>query len=70
MRMKKPLPIGVDNFEKILEDGYCYVDKTMLIKELLDLKGEVNLFLRPRRFGCPEDDGYIKWSAVPYHQLL
>lgn len=49
--MKKPLPIGVDNFEKIVRDGYCYIDKTMFIKELLDLKGEVNLFLRPRRFG-------------------
>lgn len=49
--MKKPLPIGVDNFEKIIKDGYCYIDKTMFIKELLDLKGEVNLFIRPRRFG-------------------
>ena len=49
--MKKPLPIGVDNFEKIVKEGYCYIDKTMFIKELLDLKGEVNLFLRPRRFG-------------------
>ncbi len=49
--MKKPLPIGIDNFEKIRKDGYYYVDKTMLIKELLELKGEVNLFTRPRRFG-------------------
>lgn len=49
--MKKPLPIGIDNFQKIITDGYCYIDKTMLIKELLDMKGEVNLFLRPRRFG-------------------
>ena len=49
--MKKALPIGVDNFEKIRNEGYCYIDKSMLIKELLDLKGEVNLFTRPRRFG-------------------
>ena len=49
--MKKPLPIGVDNFEKLIKDGYCYIDKTMFIKELLDLKGEVNLYIRPRRFG-------------------
>ena len=49
--MKKALPIGVDNFKKIIESGYYYVDKTMMIKELLDLKGEVNLFTRPRRFG-------------------
>lgn len=49
--MKKALPVGVDNFEKIISGGYYYVDKTMFIKELLDLKGEVNLFTRPRRFG-------------------
>lgn len=49
--MKRPLPIGVDNFEKIRKDGYFYIDKSILIKELLDLKGEVNLFTRPRRFG-------------------
>lgn len=49
--MKKPLPIGVDNFERVIKDGYCYIDKTMFIKELMDLKGEVNLFTRPRRFG-------------------
>ena len=49
--MKKALPVGVDNFEKLILEGYCYVDKTLFIKELLDLKGEVNLFTRPRRFG-------------------
>lgn len=49
--MKKPLPVGVDDFEKIVKEGYYYIDKTILIKELLDLKGEVNLFTRPRRFG-------------------
>ena len=46
--MKKALPIGVDNFERVITDGYYYIDKTMLIKELLDLKGEVNLFTRPQ----------------------
>lgn len=48
---KKPLPIGIDDFKKIVEGGYYYVDKTFLIKELLDMGGEVNLFTRPRRFG-------------------
>lgn len=47
----KPLPVGVDNFAKLIQGGYYYVDKTWLIKELLDMKGEVNLFTRPRRFG-------------------
>lgn len=49
--MKKPLPIGVENFKDMVTSGYYYVDKTMFIKELLDLKGKVNLFTRPRRFG-------------------
>jgi len=47
----KPFPIGVDNFEKMINQGYYYVDKTLLIKELIDKKSEVNVFTRPRRFG-------------------
>lgn len=47
----KPLPVGVDNFEKLITKGYYLVDKTLLIKELLDRKSEVSLFTRPRRFG-------------------
>ena len=47
----KPLPIGIHNFEKLVTRGYYYIDKTMLIKELLDQKGDVNLITRPRRFG-------------------
>lgn len=49
--MVRPLPVGVDDFGKIISKGYYYVDKTLFIKELLDKKGEVNLFTRPRRFG-------------------
>lgn len=48
---KKPLPIGVDDFEKLITRGYYFVDKTLMIRELLDRRGEVNLFTRPRRFG-------------------
>lgn len=47
----KPLPIGVDNFKKLIEQGYYFVDKTAFIKDLIDMKGAVNLFTRPRRFG-------------------
>lgn len=47
----KPLPVGVDDFEKLITRGYYFVDKTLLIKDLLDKKGDVNLFTRPRRFG-------------------
>jgi len=47
----KPLPIGVEDFKKLLTKGYYYVDKTLFIKDLLDKKGDVNLYTRPRRFG-------------------
>ncbi len=46
-----PLPIGTDDFKKLISEGYYYIDKTLFIKELLDKKGEANLFTRPRRFG-------------------
>lgn len=49
--MKKALPIGVDDFREIMTEDYYYVDKTMLIKDILDMKGKVDLFTRPRRFG-------------------
>ena len=51
MKEYKPLPIGIDNFEKLITRDYYYIDKTLLIKDLLDNKADVNLFTRPRRFG-------------------
>lgn len=48
---QKKLPIGIENFEKLRTEDFYYVDKTNLIKELLDHWAEVNLFTRPRRFG-------------------
>ncbi len=49
--MRKPLPVGVENFVDLVKSDYYYVDKTLFIKELLDMQGKVNLFTRPRRFG-------------------
>ena len=51
VREKKRLPVGVENFEQIINDNYYYVDKTGLISELLRNGGMVNLFTRPRCFG-------------------
>ena len=48
-RMK--LPIGIENFAEIRSAGFYYVDKTGLIRDLLNAWGKVNLFTRPRRFG-------------------
>ena len=45
------LPVGIENFEEIRSNGYYYIDKTKLIEQLLDNRGKVNLFTRPRRFG-------------------
>ena len=47
----KPLPIGVEDFKVIIDKGSYYVDKTDMIRELLDSGATVNLFTRPRRFG-------------------
>lgn len=51
MRLKKKLPVGIDNFEEIRTENFYYVDKTGFIGELLNHWGKVNLFTRPRRFG-------------------
>ena len=57
----KKLPIGIENFEKIRTEGFYYVDKTGLIKELLQNWGEVNLFTRPRRFGKSLNMSMLKY---------
>ncbi len=51
MERGKKLPVGIENFEKIRTEDFYYVDKTSMIRELLNNWGEVNLFTRPRRFG-------------------
>ena len=50
MQNKLPLPIGASNY-KLVSTQYYYVDKTLLIKELLDERAVITLFTRPRRFG-------------------
>ena len=50
MQNKLPLPIGASNY-KLVSTEYYYVDKTLLIKELLDERAVITLFTRPRRFG-------------------
>ena len=45
------LPIGIESFAEIRKEGFYYIDKTGLIRDLLNNWGKVNLFTRPRRFG-------------------
>ena len=48
---KKAISIGIEDYKKIMDKSYYYVDKTLLIKDLLDKGAQVSLFTRPRRFG-------------------
>lgn len=48
---KKKLPVGIEDFGEIRRESFYYVDKTGLIRDLLNNWGKVNLFTRPRRFG-------------------
>jgi len=50
-RDKKPLPTGNSLFDRVIEGGYYYVDKTLFIKDLIDIDATVTLYTRPRRFG-------------------
>lgn len=47
----RPLPIGISDFADMIKGEYYYIDKTLMIKDLLDNKSNVTLFTRPRRFG-------------------
>ena len=62
---KKKLPIGIEDFEKLRKEDFYYIDKTGLIKELLNNWGEVNLFTRPRRFGKSLNMSMLKCFFEP-----
>lgn len=51
--MIKKIPIGIDDFSKLVEKNrdFLFVDKTLLIKDLIDKGSEVSLIIRPRRWG-------------------
>ena len=51
MSKLKKVPIGVDNFKRVIDENMCYVDKTDLIEDIIEKGALVNLFPRPRRFG-------------------
>lgn len=51
MEKKRRLPMEIEDFERIQRDGFYYVDKTRMIRDLLENMALVNLFTRPKRFG-------------------
>ena len=58
---KKATPVGVENFERIIKDGYYYVDKSLLIEKILENRTPVTLFTRPRRFGKTLNMSMLKY---------
>jgi len=61
MTMQTKLPTGIENFMEMRTGGFYYVDKTGLIKTLLENPGKVNLFTRPRRFGKTLNMSMLKY---------
>lgn len=61
MTMQPKLPMRIENFKRIRTEGYYYVDKTGLIRDLLQNMAYVNLFTRPRRFGKKLNMSMLKY---------
>ena len=59
--MQTKLPTGIENFMEMRTEGFYYVDKTGLIKTLMENPGKVNLFTRPRRFGKTLNMSMLKY---------
>lgn len=59
--MKTKMPIGIENFQKIITENYYFVDKTDFIRQLIDDHHEVTLFTRPRRFGKTLTLSMVDW---------
>lgn len=55
------LPMGIENFARIRRDGFYYIDKTGLIRDILRNRAYVNLFTRPRRFGKTLNMSMLKY---------
>ena len=57
----KKIPIGIDDFKKIRENNYYYIDKTNFIEEIGKNVGKTLLFTRPRRFGKTLNISMLKY---------
>ena len=49
--LKRPMPVGIEDFKDLVTGNYYFIDKTRFIQELIDTQGKVTLITRPRRFG-------------------
>lgn len=57
----KKMPIGISNFKEIIEKDYYYIDKTLLIKDILNDGSKAILITRPRRFGKTINMSMLKY---------
>ena len=58
---KKAVPVGIEDFKELIQEGYYYIDKTLLIDEMLMNRSKVTLFTRPRRFGKTLNMSMLKY---------
>ena len=57
---RKQIPVGTSDFKKMVQ-YYYFIDKSLLIKDILDMQSEVYLFPRPRRFGKTSNMSMLKY---------
>ena len=63
-----PLPGGIDSFARVIQGSYCWVDKSLLIQDVLNCDKQVMLITRPRRFGKTINLSLLRYffdSALP-----
>ena len=66
---RKPLPIGIEDFKKLIQEDYYYIDKTLLIKELLDKKHSV-LYLSANELFEEALGGFLMQQKKELEDLL
>lgn len=60
----KQLPIGVSDFKELIEGNYHFIDKTKLLKEIVQDGAKVKLFTRPRRFGKTLNMSMLRYFLI------
>ena len=69
----KEMPIGIEDFKKLRDRDCYFVDKTMMLKELIDDESDVKLFTRPRRFGKTLNMSMIQYffeeTSIPHEHV-
>ena len=57
---RKKISIGMEDFKEIIDKNGYFVDKTLMIRELIESNAKVTLFTRPRRFGKTLNQSMIR----------